>query len=781
MLSLAATAEEQSDDSVKAKLEGHSIHGDSFSEGPRQEAELLEGMSNVHFEVSTKSSEAQKFFDQGVGQLHGFLYFEAERSFRQVLKIDPECVMSYWGIAMANVDNEKRASNIIKKAVEKKEKVSDRERRYIEALSTFYTSKKEKEKGDDKRKRARNLVRAYENIVLEFPEDVEAKAFLAFQIWHNSSRGGIPIASHLAVDSLVRQVFASNPDHPAHHYIIHLWDNENAKNALSSAAQCGQAAPGIAHMWHMPGHTYSKLKRYADGAWQQEASARVDHSHMVRHRVMPDRIHNYTHNNGWLIDNYGYLGRIEDAVALATNMIELPRIPRSGGVSDKPEQKWSEGRSSYRAGRERLFKTLRGFEQWDTVLELKDTPYLEETDDVSEQVRRDHLLGLAYIGKGDLDNAAVTLASLEERRKKVKEERFAAADEAERKARKEKKKDDEIDKAMVKAMRSHTKQLDEIDRSKGELEVLSAVASGDLEKAAELLEDVEGIGDERLSRIHLALGNNEKAVEAAKKIAEKSENQVRPLANYAYVLHRAGKAEEAKVQFEKLSEVASWSDLNLPVLERLKPLAESLGHTGDWRKPPVEANDTGNRPELDTLGPLRWHPSPAPSWTFKNATGETVDSSSFAGRPHILIFYLGKGCVHCMEQLQEFAPFHDQFTDASLPIFAIGTDSVEGINETFQNVDGEENPFPFPLFSDEEFTAFKAFRAFDDFENAPLHGTFLVDRNGLIRWQHISYEPFMLPEFLLEESQRLLSLPEKMAAPPVAGTLSKQKEHSSVN
>ena len=55
-------------------------------------------------------------------------------------------------------------------------------------------------------------------------------------------------------------------------------------NAVKSAALCGPASPGIAHMWHMPGHIYSKLKRYNDAAWQQEASARVDHAHMIRTR-----------------------------------------------------------------------------------------------------------------------------------------------------------------------------------------------------------------------------------------------------------------------------------------------------------------------------------------------------------------------------------------------------------------------------------------------------------------------------------------------------------------
>ena len=58
--------------------------------------------------------------------------------------------------------------------------------------------------------------------------------------------------------------------------------------------------------------------------------------------------------------------------------------------------------------------------------------------------------------------------------------------------------------------------------------------------------------------------------------------------------------------------------------------------------------------------------------------------------------------------------------------------------------------------SDAKLEAFKAWRAYDDFEKMPLHGTFLVDATGLVRWQDIGFEPFMEPEFLLSEAKRLL-------------------------
>src|SRR5881227_1636591 len=101
---------------------GHSTHGDAFNEGPRQKAYLMEGMPKIDFPVSTKIELAQKFFNQGVAQLHGFWYFESERSFRQVAALDPDCAMAYWGMAMANFENPDltRAKGFIARAIEKK-------------------------------------------------------------------------------------------------------------------------------------------------------------------------------------------------------------------------------------------------------------------------------------------------------------------------------------------------------------------------------------------------------------------------------------------------------------------------------------------------------------------------------------------------------------------------------------------------------------------------------------------------------------------------------------
>jgi hypothetical protein len=125
-------------------LAGHSAHGEVFNEGPRQRAYLLEGMGNVEFPATTSSQEAQAFINQGVAQLHGFWYFESERSFRQAAALDPSCATAYWGMAMSNLGNEKRAKGFIAEAMSRKEAASEREQKYIDALHAYLEAGKDK-------------------------------------------------------------------------------------------------------------------------------------------------------------------------------------------------------------------------------------------------------------------------------------------------------------------------------------------------------------------------------------------------------------------------------------------------------------------------------------------------------------------------------------------------------------------------------------------------------------------------------------------------------------
>jgi peroxiredoxin len=149
-------------------------------------------------------------------------------------------------------------------------------------------------------------------------------------------------------------------------------------------------------------------------------------------------------------------------------------------------------------------------------------------------------------------------------------------------------------------------------------------------------------------------------------------------------------------------------------------------------------------------------PAPAPAWSLPDGTGKTVSLAQYQGRPVVVIFYRGSGCIQCMEQLNNFAGKAREFANAGIDLVAISTDSPDDLKESLAPYQ-EKGGFPFPLLSDAKLDVFKAYRLLD-FDNQPLHGTFLIDAHSRIRWRDISDEPFNNPGFLLTEGKQLSSV-----------------------
>jgi len=763
---LPVTAEETPTES-NSVLAGHSLHGEAFNAGPRQAAELIPGMAKIDFPTSTESETAQEFIEQGIAQLHGFWYLEAERSFRQAAKEDPDLAITYWGMALANVNNDDRARGLIDEAMQRRKKGADkREKMYIEALNRLILKeKKDEEKkdedkqdenGDDKdddkskedkeadreakKKRIIRYIADLEKILHEFPDDVEAKAFLAVNLW-TGDRAGVKLASHYAVSALLGEVFA-------HHYRIHLWDSPRSENAIESAAKCGPSSPGIAHMWHMPGHIYSKLKRYGDAAWQQEASARVDHAHMIRTRLMPDEIHNFAHNNEWLIRNLLYVGRVNDALALSRNLISLPRHPKYNSL---------EKGGSYKYGRQRLLQTLTEYGLWQELIAEAQTHYTGASHDdthVLNQAQKTEWLGWlasAHFMTDDSAKGAATLRTLRRQRIALQNQILDLADAGENAVVKDESANDE----SPPTRKELKKQIAQIRRAIARGAAASATKRKDVEKLKRHLEKAKL--NQLIQAQWLAEGGDlEGAIELAEKATKKGKGQVRPLAVLADLHWRTGDKKKAVKKFKLLRNVAGAADIETPMLAKLVPVATESEAEGDWRIKPDPADDLGDRPPLDELGPFRWQPYVAPSWTASTADGEPISSEEFTGKPRIVIFYLGFGCLHCVEQLHEFAPRLADFKASGIDLVGISTESVEDLRTGISNF---KKKMDIPLLSDAPTQAFKSFRTWDDFEDQPLHGTFLIDGQNRVRWQDIGYEPFTDVDFLLEESKRLLSLP----------------------
>jgi hypothetical protein len=106
----------------------------------------MEGIGKVQFQVTTSKPEVQMWFNQGMALLHSFWYYEAERAFRWAIKLDPDCAMAYWGLSLSAMD-EGRSQAFLKEALLRKDKVSERERFYLEAWAARQPTDLPKEAG----------------------------------------------------------------------------------------------------------------------------------------------------------------------------------------------------------------------------------------------------------------------------------------------------------------------------------------------------------------------------------------------------------------------------------------------------------------------------------------------------------------------------------------------------------------------------------------------------------------------------------------------------------
>ena len=758
---------------------GHSRHGGEFDEGPRRAAYAMAGMSaQVRFPVQGLSPEAQAFFDQGVCQQHGFWYFEAERSFRQVAKLQPECAMAYWGMAMANVENWQRAAGFAAQAVQRQQGLPTREALWIDALAALYqiddAQKADLQSGDaekvkkakeavvgkkerDEKKLNREFLRRIEAVVAACPDDVEAKAFLAIQSWRNSGQG-IEISSHGAVDALLDQVFAQAPAHPSHHYRIHLWDGEKAERALRSAAANGASAPAIAHQWHMSGHIYAKLHRHREASWQQDASGRADHAHMMRDRVMPFLIHNYGHNQEWLARSLGYVGDGEAALAIAKNMAALPRHPK--------HNKLDAGDDIAGYARARLVQLCEDLELWAEAVALCRDGYLEPNGTVKGEVQRLGLLGRALFRLDRVDEAQRVVADADALVARARAERADAIDKAEDEAFANKTDRGKTVEAIAEAGREPTNSVRSVLDLRRELAGERKLAAGDPKGA---LAEFEAVGDMPrwlLADAHVAAGNADKAVEILAKEVKDRPRRFATSARLLLALRAQNKPEEQARITELAAELAgpqfAIGRSGLAARSGLLPADGVVPHALGDGFAAARGADFGERPELASLGPSTWRPTGHPGFDLAAADGGRRALAPGGGRPTLVVFYLGFGCLHCVEQLKALAPKAGEFAAAGVDVVAIGNESLDKLKEHVAALGDQQ--LPFPLLADPELAAFRAWHCHDDFEAMPLHGTFLVDADGAVRWQDVSFEPFTQIDWLLQEARRLLALPAQAAA-----------------
>src|SRR5687768_95623 len=133
----------------------------------------MTGIGTATIKLTTRSADAQKWFDQGLNLMHAFWDMEAYRAFREAAKTDPNYAMAYWGVYNALAQNAQEMATergeALKKAIELMPTASEHEQYYIRAISLLA----EQGKGRPA------WISEMEALIDKYPDDIEAKLLLA--------------------------------------------------------------------------------------------------------------------------------------------------------------------------------------------------------------------------------------------------------------------------------------------------------------------------------------------------------------------------------------------------------------------------------------------------------------------------------------------------------------------------------------------------------------------------------------------------------------------------
>jgi tetratricopeptide (TPR) repeat protein len=377
-------------------------------------AQLIDGLGNFHRGISTKSTEAQVYFDQGMRLLWAFNHDEATRSFAKAAVIDPQCAMCYWGVALTIGPNynlpmmaEPRgrvAWGALQQAEQYAVMATPVEQALIAALAKRYPSAA----ALDPTTMEPPLIAyadAMKAVTERYPDDddvmtMTVEAMMNTNAWKLWALDGSPTPGTEEIVARLEAVLAKNPDHPgANHYYIHAIEaSPTPDKAIPSAERLGAMMPAAGHLVHMPAHIMQRVGRFEDAARANEKGAAADLAYFAKTKPI-DYYAMYTgHNYQFLAFSRAMQGRKADTIAAGRN--SRAAVPDEL-LMEMPGVDWYITH---------LYSGMVRFGMWDTI--LAEPPPDPRIVGLTAGYRYARALALAATGA--IDDAKTQLAALEQ-------------------------------------------------------------------------------------------------------------------------------------------------------------------------------------------------------------------------------------------------------------------------------------------------------------------------------------------------------------------------------
>jgi tetratricopeptide (TPR) repeat protein len=542
---------------------------------PLLPAKLLPGMGvTKDFPVTTSSEEARKFFLQGVSQIHSFWFQESERSCTQALELDKDMAMAYWCIALsaasdyrpafqllrdptngggaraataaepsaeatvprstsgAALDPQIRAREAIAKAMALRDKVTPRERLYIEAQAARRATGP-REPADAA------YIAGMRKLVAEYPADLEAKSMLGLAIDNGFEPASKEPREHtMEAIALLEEVVAKDDGQfGAHHYLIHAYEGSKMpEKAWHANQRYAGLVTNIPHALHMPGHIYAQSDKIQEAISAFSAAAANEQKWIASDSLYPTG--HYGHNVHFLIHALNLGGRYDDSMKWVQDLFTYKDNPR--------ERSGNNQRTVWRQGYFGLIKSTVRFEKWNEILDGKTIPAYDKPE---QNAWRHWAMGLAYSANGQPDKAKATLAELH------------------------------------KDLDAVTSAKEPLGIAAQELEAAIAARGGDQKKAYELYRKaatreanilyteppayprpvVEG-----WANVALALGDYATAEKGYREALEREPGSGRAFFGLAAALEAQGKTTEARTARDRAAKAWANADPNLPQVQKLR-------------------------------------------------------------------------------------------------------------------------------------------------------------------------------------------------------------------
>lgn len=269
--------------SLEAPAEASRIPAISSREIMQRPIALSPDAGKVHQKVTTESSEAQAYYDQGLANLHSYVWVDSARSFHEALKRDPELAMAELGLFKAYFNDEaiREGFDHLNKALAlaAKGKLTAKEAKWIALgklqMEAVFAPAAERTKKHEEYKKA------IDDLIAMDTDDPHAWSLRGNAEEPNAAgRGqGGRVGSIAYYDAALKR----DPNFwPADHYLIHSYEGLGAyMKSADHGARYAAAVQGVPHSQHMYAHVLPRIGKWETALIQLQKADKVQREYFA--------------------------------------------------------------------------------------------------------------------------------------------------------------------------------------------------------------------------------------------------------------------------------------------------------------------------------------------------------------------------------------------------------------------------------------------------------------------------------------------------------------------